>query len=147
MAVHGVIAYLCVDSAVDAIAFYGSAFGATEKMRLVEPGGRIGHAEIDLDGSTVMLADEFPEIGVRSPASIGGSAVTIHLQVDDTDAVVDRAAKAGAAVEMPSTDMFFGERMAVVRDPFGHRWNIGHSIEDVSPDEMRRRYDEMAEES
>ena len=94
-----------------------------------------------------MLADEIPEIGIRSPASVGGSAVTIHLQVDDADAVVDRAAKAGAAVEMPPADMFFGERMAVVRDPFGHHWNIGHSIEDVSPDEMQRRHNKMAEES
>ena len=146
VAVHEVFAYLCVDNARDAIAFYASAFGATEKFRLVEPGGRIGHAEIDLDGATVMLADEFPEIGVRSPASIGGSAVTIHLHVDDADAVVDSAAKAGATVEMPPTDMFFGARMAVLRDPFGHRWNIGHTIEEVSPDEMQRRYDAMAEQ-
>ena len=147
MAVHEVFAYLCVDNAADAIAFYERAFGATEKVRLVEPGGRIGHAEIDLDGATVMLADEFPEIGVRSPTSIGGSAVTLHLHVDDADAVVDRAAQAGATVEMPPTDMFYGERTAVLRDPFGHRWNIGHSIEDVSPDEMQRRYDELGEKS
>ena len=147
MAVHEVFAYLCVDNAVDAIAFYASAFGAVEKMRLSEPGGRIGHAELDFDGATVMLADEFPEIGVRSPTSIGGSAVTIHLHVDDADAVVDSAAKAGATVEMPPTDMFYGERTAVVRDPFGHRWNIGHTIEDVSPEEMQRRYNAMVEES
>ena len=145
MAVHEVFAYLCVDNAVDAIAFYEKAFGATEKMKLVEPGGRIGHAELDFDGATVMLADEFPEIGVRSPASIGGSPVTLHLHVDDTDAVVDCAERAGATVEMPPTDMFYGERTAVLRDPFGHRWNIGHSIEDVSPDEMQRRYDELVE--
>ena len=143
MAVREVFAYLCVDNAVEAIAFYENAFGATEKMRLVEPGGRIGHAELDFDGATVMLADEFPEIGVKSPPSIGGSPVTMHLHVDDADAVVDRAAKAGATVEMPPTDMFYGERTAILRDPFGHRWNIGHSIEDVSPDEMQRRYDEM----
>lgn len=147
MAVHEVFAYLCVDNAVDAIAFYESAFGATEKFRLVEPGGRIGHAELDFDGATVMLADEFPEIGVRSPTSIGGSAVTIHLHVDDADAVVESAAQAGATVEMPPTDMFYGERTAVLRDPFGHRWNIGHAIEEVSPDEMQRRYNEMVEES
>ncbi|MDE0053168.1 MAG: VOC family protein [Gammaproteobacteria bacterium] len=147
MAVHEVFAYLCVDGATDAIAFYEKAFGATEKMKLVEPGGRIGHAELDFDGTTVMLADEFPEIGVRSPASLGGSPVTLHLHVDDTDAVVNSAARAGATVEMPPTDMFYGERTAVVRDPFGHRWNIGHSIEEVSPDEMQRRYDELAEGS
>ncbi len=144
MTVREVSAYLCVDNAVDAIAFYEKAFGATEKMRLVEPGGRIGHAELDFDGATVMLADEFPEMDVRSPESIGGSPVTIYLQVDDADAVVDCAAKAGATVEMPPTDMFYGERMAVLRDPFGHRWNIGHTIEEVSPDEMQRRYNEMA---
>ena len=147
MAVREVSAYLCVDNAVDAIAFYKKAFGATEKMRLVEPGGRIGHAELDFDGATVMLADEFPEMAVRSPGSIGGSPVTIYLQVDDADAVVDGAAKTGATVEMPPTDMFYGERMAVLRDPFGHRWNIGHTIEEVSPDEMQRRYNEMVEGS
>ncbi len=147
MAVREVFAYLCVDNAVDAIAFYEKAFGATEKMRLVEPGGRIGHAELDFDGATVMLADEFPEMDVRSPESIGGSPVTIYLQVDDADAVVDCAANAGATVEMPPTDMFYGERMAVLRDPFGHRWNIGHNIEDVSPDEVQRRYNEMVEGS
>lgn len=147
MAVHEVFAYLCVSKAVEAIAFYEKAFGATEKMRLVEPGGRVGHAELDFDGATVMLADEFPEIGVRSPESIGGSPVTLHLHVDDTDAIVDSAAKAGATVEMPPTDMFYGERTAVVRDPFGHRWNIGQPIEEVAPDEMQRRYDELVEES
>ena len=147
MAVHEMFAYLCVDNAVEAIAFYEKAFGATEKFRLVEPGGRIGHAELDFDGATLMLADEFPEIGVKSPPSIGGSPVTIYLQVDDADAVVGRAAQAGATIEMPPTDMFYGERMAVLQDPFGHRWNIGHTIEDVSPDEMQRRYNEMVEGS
>ena len=143
MAVREVFAYLCVDNAAAAIAFYERAFGAAEKMRLVEPGGRIGHAELDFDGATVMLADEFPELGIRSPSNIGATSVTLHLHVDDADAVVDRAAKAGGTVEMPPTDMFYGERTAVVRDPFGHRWNIGHSIEEVSVDEMQRRYDEL----
>ena len=147
MAIHEVTAYLCVDGAVDAIEFYEKAFGATERMRLVEPGGRIGHAELDFDGATVMLADEFPELGIKSPSNVGASPVTLHLHVDDTDAVVDRAAKAGATVEMPPTDMFYGERMAVLRDPFGHRWNIGHTIEEVSPDEMQRRYEDMSEGS
>ena len=147
MAVHEMFAYLCVGNAVEAIAFYEKAFGATEKLRLVEPGGRIGHAELDFDGATLMLADEFPEIGVKSPPSIGGSPVTIYLHVDDADAVVDCAVKAGATIEMPPTDMFYGERMAILHDPFGHRWNIGHTIEDVSPDEMQRRYNEMVEGS
>ncbi len=147
MAVHEMFAYLCVENAVEAIEFYEKAFGATEKFRLVEPGGRIGHAELDFDGATLMLADEFPEIGVKSPPSIGGSPVTIYLQVDDADAVVGRVAQAGATIEMPPTDMFYGERMAVLQDPFGHRWNIGHTIEDVSPDEMQRRYNVMVEGS
>ena len=147
MAVHEMFAHLCVENAVEAISFYEKAFGATEKFRLVEPGGRIGHAELDFDGATLMLADEFPEIGVKSPPSIGGSPVTIYLQVDDADAVVGRAAQEGATIEMPPTDMFYGERMAVLQDPFGHRWNIGHTIEDVSPDEMQRRYNEMVEGS
>ena len=143
MSVHEIIAYLCVEGAADAIAFYRNAFGATEKMRLVERGGRIGHAELDFDGDTLMLSDEFPDHGIKAPPSIGGSPVTIHLHVDDADAVVERAVKAGATVEMPPTDMFYGERTAILRDPFGHRWNVGHHIEDVSPDEMQRRYDEM----
>ena len=147
MAVYEVVAYLCVDDASEAVAFYEKAFGATEKMRLVEPGGRIVHAELDFDGATVMLADEFPEIGVRSPASIGGSPVTIHLHVDDADAVFDSAVKAGATAEMPPADMFYGERTAILRDPFGHRWNVGHNIEKVAPDEMQRRYNEMVEGS
>ena len=143
MAVHEVFAYLCVDDADAAIRFYREAFGATEKFRLVEPGGRVGHAELDFDGDTLMLADEFPEIGVRGPASLGGSPVTIHLHVDDCDAVAQRAAEAGATVETPPTDQFYGERSAVLKDPFGHRWNVGHEIEEVSPSEMQRRFDEM----
>lgn len=143
MAVHEVFAYLHVDNAARAIEFYQNAFGAREKFRLAEPGGRVGHAELDFDGHTVMLADEFPEMGVKGPRSVGGSTVTLHLHVDDADALVDRAEKAGASVESPPTDMFYGERTTVVRDPFGHRWNIGHEIEPVSPDEMQRRYDEL----
>ena len=145
MAVHEVFAYLHVDAAAEAIEFYKRAFGATEKLRLAEPDGRIGHAELDFDGNTVMLADEYPEMGVKGPRSVGGSTVTVHLHVDDTDAIVDRAEKAGASVESPPTDMFYGERTAILRDPFGHRWNIGHAIEAVSPDEMQQRYDAMFE--
>lgn len=143
MSVHDLFAYLIVDNASEAIAFYERAFGATEKFRLVGPDGRIGHAELDFDGTTLMLADEFPETGAVAPATLGGSAVSIHLHVDDADAVVDRAAQAGAAVESPPTDQFYGERSAVLKDPFGHRWNIGHEIETVSPAEMQRRYDRL----
>lgn len=140
MRIHEVFAYLCVSGADAAIAFYGKAFGATEKFRLTEPGGRIGHAELDFGGATVMLSDEFPEFGIRSAASIGATAVTIHLHVDDADAMIRRAVEAGATLEREASDAFYGERSGAVRDPFGHRWLIGHSIEDVSPEEMQRRY-------
>jgi uncharacterized glyoxalase superfamily protein PhnB len=141
--VHELFAYLCVQDAAEAIEFYKKAFGAREKFRLAEPGGRIGHAELDLDGITLMLSDEFPEYGIRSPKAIGGTPVTIHLHVDNADEVIRRAAAAGAQIEIDPQDQFYGERSGAVRDPFGHRWNIGHSIESVSPEEMQRRYTEL----
>ena len=143
MPVHELFAYLCVDDARQAIAFYGNAFGAREKYRLAEPGGRIGHAELDFGGTTLMLSEEFPEYGIRGPRALGGTPVTIHLHVDDADAVIQRAVAAGAQLEMAPKDQFYGERSGSIRDPFGHRWNIGHSIEDVAPDEMQRRYTEL----
>lgn len=143
MSIHELFAYLHVDGAAKAIDFYTSVFGATEKFRLTEPGGRIGHAELDFDGATLMLADEFPEYGIKGPQAIGGTSVTIHLHVDDADAVIRRAADAGATVETEPSDQFYGERSGSVRDPFGHRWNIGHSIEEVDPAEMQRRYTKM----
>lgn len=138
--IHELFAYLCVNDAGAAIDFYGRAFGATEKFRLTEPGGRIGHAELDFGGVTLMLSDEYPEYGIQGPRSAEGPPVTIHLHVDDADAVVARAVEAGASVERPVQDEFYGERGGVVRDPFGHRWNIGHSIEELSAEEMQRRY-------
>ena len=133
--IHELFAYLCVSDSAKAIEYYGAVFGATEKFRLTEPGGRIGHAELDFGGYTVLLADEFPECGFRSPLSIGGTPVTIHLHVDNADAIIERAPK----------DEFYGERSGVVCDPFGHRWNIGHSIEKVSTEEMQRRYNALLE--
>jgi PhnB protein len=141
--IHELFAYLCVADAGKAINFYQSAFGATEKLRLTEPSGHIGHAEMDFGGTTVMLSDEFPEYSIKGPLAYGGTPVTIHLHVDNADALIERAVKAGATLEMPPTDAFYGERGGVVRDPFGHRWNIGHSIEKVSPEEMQRRYTAM----
>ena len=138
--IHELFAYLCVDDAKAAIDFYASAFGATEKFRLTEPGGRIGHAELDFGGVTVMLSDEYPECDIRGPRAMGGTPVSIHLHVDNADAVIARAVEAGATVERPPQDEFYGERGGVVRDPFGHRWNIGHSIETLTPEEMQRRY-------
>lgn len=143
MKIEEVFAYLCVSDANAALDFYQRAFGVKEKFRLTEPGGRIGHAELAFGAMTVMLSDEYPEFGVRSASSIGATPVTIHLHVDDADAMIRQAVAAGAALERAPTDEFYGERSGTVRDPFGHRWLIGHSIEDVSPDEMQRRYTAM----
>lgn len=143
MAIHELFAYLCVDDAAKAIEFYAKAFGAREKFRLTEPGGRIGHAELDFGGTTVMLSDEYPECDIRGPKAVGATAVSIHIHVDDADETIRRAIAEGAVLEREPEDAFYGERSGVVRDPFGHRWNIGHSIEEVSPEEMQRRYDEL----
>ena len=140
MQIHEVYAYLCVNDANAAVAFYTQAFGAIEKFRLTEPGGRVGHVELDFGGTIVMLSDEFPEVGIRSASTIGATPVTLHLHVDDADAMIRRAVSAGATLEREPSDAFYGERAGAVRDPFGHRWLIGHSIEDVSPAEMQRRY-------
>jgi PhnB protein len=143
MKVHELFAYLHVRNAAQAIEFYGKAFGAKEKFRLTEPSGRIGHAELDFGGTTLMLADEFPEYNIRGPQAIGGTSVSIHILVDNADEVIRRAVSAGAEIEREPQDEFYGERSGCVRDPFGHRWNVGHSIEEVSPEEMQRRYTEM----
>ena len=143
MKVHELFAYLHVGNAAKAIEFYEKAFGAKEKFRLTEPSGRIGHAELDFDGTTLMLADEFPEYNIRGPKAIGATSVTIHIHVDNADEVIGRAADAGAQIEMEPKDQFYGERSGCVRDPFGHRWNVGHSIEEVSTEEMQRRYVEI----
>jgi PhnB protein len=145
--IHEVFAYLCVSDAAAAIDFYGRAFGVREKFRLTEPGGRIGHAELDFGGMTVMLSDEYPECGIRSASAIGASPVTIHLHVDDADAMLAQAVNAGATLEQPAQDQFYGERSGAVRDPFGHRWLIGHQIEDVKPEEMQRRYTRLLDPS
>ena len=143
MKVHELFAYIAVADAARAIEFYSKAFGAREKFRLTEPSGRIGHAELDFDGITLMLSEEYPEYGIRGPQALGGTPVTIHLHVDNADEMIRRAVEAGARLEMEPTDQFYGERSGAIRDPFGHRWNIGHSIEEVAPDEMQRRYTEI----
>lgn len=140
MKVHELFAYLCVSDTGAAIDFYRRAFGAEEKFRLVEPGGRIGHAEIEIDGVVVMLCDPFPEYGIQPPQPGSGTCATIHLHVDDADAAIASALKAGATVDSPLQDQFYGERSGSIRDPFGHRWNIGHAIEQLEPAEMQRRY-------
>jgi len=140
---HSLTPYLCVSDAARAIEFYDKAFGATLIMRLAEPGGRVGHAELQVGDSVIMLADEHPEYGVRSPRAFGGSPVSLHLYVEDVDAVVARAVAAGAKVVHPVADKFYGDRSGRVEDPFGHVWDIGTHKEDVSPAEVERRYAAM----
>jgi len=143
MAIHEAFAYLTVDGAAEAIDFYTRAFGAQEKFRLVEPGGRVGHAELDFGGTVIMIADTFPEYGLRAPTALGGTPVSIPLHVADADAMIGRAVAAGATLEREPADRFYGERGGSIFDPFGHRWLIGHAIEKMSPDEMQRRYTAM----
>lgn len=143
MKIHEAFTYLRVKNAAAAIKFYGAAFGATEKFRLTEPSGRVGHAELDFGGTTIMLSDEFPEAGILGPESVGGTTFSVHLHVDDADAAIARAVAAGATIVRPIRDQFHGERGGAVRDPFGHDWLIGHEIEKVTPEEMQRRYDAM----
>lgn len=138
--IHEVFAVLRVKRAPEAIAFYEKAFGAKEKYRLVEPSGRVGHAELDFGPTTVMLSDEYPECDMHGPETIGGTSVCIHLHVDDADAAIQRALDAGSTLVRAASDAFYGERSGTVRDPFGHHWMLGHSIEEVTPDEMQRRY-------
>jgi uncharacterized glyoxalase superfamily protein PhnB len=143
MPIHEVFPYLRARSAEDAIAFYGRAFGAIEKFRLTEPGGRIGHAELLFGDATLMLSDPFPEFGIHALDPEGPSTFVIHLHVDDADRVIADAVEAGARVVRPPQDAFYGERAGTVRDPFGYDWLIGHSIEQVEPEEMQRRYDRL----
>jgi PhnB protein len=134
-----IIPYLCVDGATAAIKFYTAVLGATERMRLPAPGGRIGHAELQIGDSVIMLSDEFPEMGVRNPKAVGGTPVTISAYVEDVDRVFAKALDAGATSLRPVEDQFYGDRSGQFEDPFGHRWSIASHIEDVSPDEMAKR--------
>jgi PhnB protein len=136
--------YLCVDGASAAIEFYAQVLGTTERMRMATPDGKVSHAELQLGASLIMLADEFPEIGVRSPKAFGGSPVTLSVYVEDVDAVFERAQRAGAKVLRPLEDQFYGDRSGQFEDPFGHRWSVASRIEDVSPEEMARRAAEAA---
>jgi uncharacterized glyoxalase superfamily protein PhnB len=142
-----VFPYLRVRDAVAAISFYANAFGARELFRLQEPGGRIGHAEIRIGPATLMLADEYPEHGIIGPHTLGGTTFSLHLHVDDVDAAFDRAVRAGATIVRPLENHFYGERSGTVRDPFGHEWLLGGHIEDVTPEEMQRRYTELMTKS
>jgi PhnB protein len=131
--------YLHVDGASAAIDFYTKVFGATERMRMPSPGGKVGHAELEFGDSLIMLADEFPEMGVLGPKTIGGTPVTIGLYVEDVDDVFDRAIAEGAVSVRGVENQFYGDRAGQLEDPFGHRWSVATHMEDVPPDEMAKR--------
>jgi PhnB protein len=140
---HTATPYLIVNDAAKAIEFYKRGLGATERMRFAAPGGKIGHAEVKIGDSIIMLADEHPEMGYRSPQSIGGTPVSIFLYVDDVDRLFKQAIGAGAKELRPVKDQFYGDRSGTFSDPFGHVWSIGTHKEDVSPEEIHRRMEEM----
>jgi PhnB protein len=131
--------YLCVKGAARALDFYRQAFGATEVMRMQQPDGTIGHAEIRIGAAPIMLADEVAAMDFRSPQTLGGSPVNIMVYVEDVDALMRQAQAAGAQVMRPAADQFYGDRLGVLKDPFGHSWSFATHIEDVSPEEMQRR--------
>jgi PhnB protein len=138
---HTVTAYLIIKDAARAIDFYKQAFGAAELGRMAGPDGRIGHAEIKIGDSPVMLADEFPEMGYRSPQMLGGTPVSLLLYVPDVDALFNQAVAAGATVVRPVKDQFYGDRSGTLADPFGHVWTIATHKEDVSLEEVQRRFE------
>lgn len=137
------IPFLSVDDAARAIDFYVRGFGAREIVRLTEPGGRIAHAEIEIDGVRIMLAEEYPELGFLGPVKRGGSTGMLTLYVEDVDARTERAVAAGAVLEDGPKDEFYGERTAKLRDPAGHRWALQARLEDVSSEELKRRFDAL----
>lgn len=134
-----VSAYLHIGGAAAAIDFYKDVFGATERIRMGGPDGKIGHAELQIGDSVVMLADEHPEMGILGPKTVGGTPVTLSVYVEDVDATLAKASEAGAKVTRPAEDRFYGDRTASFEDPFGHSWSVQAHIEDVSPEEMQRR--------
>jgi len=136
---HSITPYLIVNGAAKAIDFYKLAFGAVELMRMPGPDGKLGHAEIRIGDSVIMLADEHPEMGYRSPTSLGGSAVSLMVYVERVDDVFGRAIAKGAKQLQPIKDQFYGDRSGTLQDPFGHTWTVATHVEDVPPEEMRRR--------
>lgn len=143
---HSITPYLIVDGAARAIEFYKKAFGATERYRLPDPSGdRIGHAEIQIGDSIVMLADESPAMKAEGPHALGGSPISILLYVSNVDEVVDRAVAAGATITRPIQNQFYGDRSGGLEDPFGHKWFVASHVEEVSPEEMQKRYAALVE--
>jgi PhnB protein len=144
---RSVTPYLIVDGASAAIDWYAKVLGTKERMRMPMPGDRVGHAELEVGDSVIMLADEFPDMGAKGPKTIGGSPVSILVYVDDVDAVFDRAVTSGATAREPVADKFYGDRSGTFEDPFGQVWNVATHVEDVPPDEMAKRAAAMAAES
>ena len=138
--------YITCADAARAIDYYKRVFGATEKLRLDMPDGKIGHAELRIGNSIFMLSDEFPEMDIRGPQAVGGTPAILCIEVDDTDSAVAKAAEAGARVVQPPRDEFYGYRSAKVADPFGHVWGIMTNQERLSDDEIRRRFDAMMQQ-
>jgi PhnB protein len=136
---HTATPYLILDGATEAIDFYKKAFGATELMRFSVPGGKLGHAEIRIGDSIIMMADQSPEMGYKGPRALGGSPVSIMLYVEDVDSVFNRAVASGATVKEPVQDKFYGDRSGTVQDPFGHLWHVATHKEDLSMEEIQRR--------
>jgi PhnB protein len=135
--------YLYVDGAKAAIDFYASVLGAQQRLMMPGPDGKVGHAELSIGDSVIMLADEFPDMDVRGPKSIGGSPISMHVYVEDVDATFERALSAGATARRPVEDKFYGDRSGEFEDPFGHRWNVSTHVEDLSPEEMQERMGQM----
>ena len=136
---HTLTPYLTLDEATDAIEFYKDAFGAEERVRMEAPNGKIGHAELQIGDSIVMLSDAFPEATTRPPSELGGTTAGVFLYVEDVDSVVNQAVKAGAQVTQKVEDMFWGDRFGSVKDPFGHVWSIATHVEDLTPEEIAER--------
>ena len=139
-----VMPYLIVDGASAAIDFYRSVLGATERMRMPAPGDKVGHAELEIGDSLIMLADEAPEMNAVSPRTVGGTPVSLYVYVEDVDSVFDAAVQAGAKPLQPVEDKFYGDRSGQFEDPFGHHWGVASHVEDVPPEEMEKRMAEMS---
>ena len=136
---HTATPYLAVDDAAEAIEYYTKAFGAKERVRMATPDGKVGHAELEIGDSLVMLSDPFPQASTKTPSELGGTSVSVFMYVEDVDAVVKQAVDAGAIVTMEVADQFWGDRFGSVTDPFGHLWSIATHVEDVPPEEMAER--------
>jgi PhnB protein len=144
---HSVTPYLFIKGAADAIEYYKKVFGAEERMRMPGPDGRVMHAELQIGDSTIMLADESPQMGARSPQTIGGTGSSLHIYVPNVDATTQKAVEAGAQLIRPVKDQFYGDRSGSIIDPFGHMWSIATHVEDVSPEEMQKRMANMSSQS